>query len=106
MPIAVAGWPTLNLGKSYDGPTHSQPPFNQTTPAVGHYFRQQFQWALNATCNDSSFMCSGVQRDDRLLPQAVFITGWNEWIAGQQHLSISRACDTAGPLTGCRSAVR
>lgn len=85
MPIAVAGWPTLNLGKSYDGYSHTQPAWGTANTAVGHYFRQQFEWALNATCHDNSFHCDGVQAADssNALPQAVFITGWNEWFAGR-----------------------
>ena len=83
VPIAVAGWPTSNLGKSYDGYTHTEPAWGTANPAIGHYFRQQFEWALNATCHDDSFQCDNVPVEDDALPQAVFITGWNEWFAGR-----------------------
>ena len=96
MPIAVAGWPTLNLGKSYDGYTHTEPAYGTANPAVGHYFRQQFEWALNATCHDDSFHCEGVPADDSALPEAVFVTGWNEWIAGRFIVGPSDVIDFCG----------
>ena len=96
VPVAVAGWPTLNLGKSYDGYTHTQPAAGAANPAVGHYFRQQFEWALNASCHDDSYHCTGVPADVTQLPQAVFITGWNEWFAGRFIVGKGEAIDFLG----------
>ena len=59
--VSVAGHPTTNIGRSYDGPTQHEP--DQTTPAIGIYFSQQWERAL------------------QINPSFIFVTGWNEWIA-------------------------
>lgn len=82
MPITCGGWPTVNVGKSYDGYTHTQPSIDNWNPKIGHYFRQQYEHALNATCHDDDYICENVG-DDSVLPRTVFITGWNEWFAGR-----------------------
>ncbi|CAF1459253.1 unnamed protein product, partial [Didymodactylos carnosus] len=59
--VAIGGHPTSNLGRSYDGPTQTQPA--QSNANVGHYFQQQWDRAL------------------QIDPSFIFVTGWNEWIA-------------------------
>jgi len=59
--VAIAGHPTMNIGRSYDGPAHTEP--DQKNPLIGTYFSEQWERALEI---DPSF---------------VFVTGWNEWIA-------------------------
>jgi len=59
--VTIAGHPTMNIGRSFDG--HSQHEPDEKNPGVGIYFSQQWEQALNI---DPSF---------------VFVTGWNEWIA-------------------------
>ena len=67
VPVAVAEHPLSNIGRSFfDG---VEPPLDQygLTPftAEGRYFGQQWQRALEVD------------------PELVFVTGWNEWTAGQ-----------------------
>ena len=59
--VTVAGHPIDNIGRSFDGPTHHEP--DQINPAVGTYFSQQWEHALQTN------------------PPFIFVTGWNEWIA-------------------------
>ena len=78
--MSVGGWPTSNVGRSCQAGPKTQPPFDQARPAIGHYFRMQYSWALNRTCVDDSFLCSDVE-DEAQVPQVIFTTGWNEFIA-------------------------
>ena len=82
MPVMVGGWATANVGRSCEAGPTTEPPWNQSYPAVGHYLRQQFSWALNRTCSDDSFVCS-VPEVEPKVPSVLFVTGWNEWIAGR-----------------------
>ena len=59
--VAIGGHPTSNIGRSFDGPSHTQP--SQGNPNVGKYFSQQWDQAL------------------KIDPSFIFLTGWNEWIA-------------------------
>lgn len=59
--VSIAGHPTTNIGRSFDGPRQVEP--EQINPLNGTYFSQQWEQALTI---DPSF---------------VFVTGWNEWIA-------------------------
>ena len=59
--VSVAGHPTTNIGRSYDGPTQHEP--DQPSPTIGIYFSQQWERAL------------------QINPSFIFVTGWNEWIA-------------------------
>ncbi|HYW80921.1 MAG TPA: sulfatase-like hydrolase/transferase, partial [Thermoguttaceae bacterium] len=61
MPVAVAGHPVFNLGRSHNRGT--QPKESQLTTDRGVYFQQQWDRALQVD------------------PQFVFVTGWNEWVA-------------------------
>ena len=70
VPVAIAGHPTDDLGRSYRGPwkgPSGEPPLDaeQVTAdtARGPYFAQQWRRAIE------------------LDPQMVFVTGWNEWYA-------------------------
>ena len=80
MPVMVAGWPTSNVGRSTVAGPLTEPPFNETQPALGHYFRMQFSHALNRSCDDASFVCTEPE-PEYTPPQALFVTGFNEWIA-------------------------
>lgn len=59
--VTVAGHPVMNIGRSFDGPSQQEP--DEKTPAIGKYFSQQWEQAL------------------QINPPFVFVTGWNEWIA-------------------------
>ncbi|MGC8561138.1 MAG: hypothetical protein ACP5O1_10725 [Phycisphaerae bacterium] len=62
MPVAVGGWASSNIGRSYhDG---REPPPKDQRPWPGICFARQ--WAHVLSVN----------------PPFVFITGWNEWTAG------------------------
>ena len=82
MPVAVGGWATANVGRSCEAGPNTQPPLNETNPAIGHYFRMQYSWALNRTCDDTSFVCSPPEHEDQV-PRMLFVTGFNEFIAGR-----------------------
>lgn len=61
MPVAVGGWASSNIGRSYhDG--HEPSPRNQH-PSRGICFAHQWQHVL------------------KIKPRFIFITGWNEWTA-------------------------
>jgi hypothetical protein len=59
--VTVAGHPTMNIGRSFDGLTQKEP--TQINPLNGTYFSQQWGQAL------------------KIDPSFIFVTGWNEWIA-------------------------
>ena len=93
MPVMVGGWATANVGRSCVAGPNTQPPLNATNPKIGHYFRQQFSWALNRSCTDDSFVCSPPEVP-AAVPQVLFVTGWNEWIADRF------LCDGTGYFLG------
>ncbi len=67
-PVAVAGHPTTNIGRSNLGKVESDvDPKTYLAPDVdkGVYFAKQWKRALEID------------------PQMVFVTGWNEWYAGR-----------------------
>lgn len=65
IPVAVAGHPTLNIGKSYRGGRQATLRLGNLTVSTnqGLYFEEQWKRALQVD------------------PQLVFVAGWNEWIA-------------------------
>lgn len=65
IPVAVAGHPVRNIGKSYAKDKQPTPDAQQLTPYTkqGRYFGEQWKQALTVD------------------PQVVMVTGWNEWIA-------------------------
>ena len=82
MPVMVGGWATANVGRSCVAGPNTQPRWGEGDPAVGHYLREHFSWALNRTCADDSFDCSAPEQEEQV-PSVLFVTGWNEWIAGR-----------------------
>lgn len=65
MPASIAQHVHTNIGRSYQYLDGGQPPFGEGSPWEGPYFAEQ------------------VQRPLTLDPEFVFITGWNEWVAGR-----------------------
>ena len=63
LPVGVAQHATSNIGRSYHD--SRQPPPAEQRPEQGLYFAEQWRHAL--------------PRD----PEFIFITSWNEWIAGR-----------------------
>ena len=63
VPVGVAQHATSNIGRSFH--EGSQPPPAEQRPEQGLYFAEQWHHAL------------------LLKPEFIFITGWNEWIAGR-----------------------
>ena len=61
MPVAVGGWASSNIGRSYHG--GSEPPPARQQPWRGICFARHWQHAL------------------KINPSFVFITGWSEWVA-------------------------
>lgn len=59
--VTTAEHPIGNIGRSFSN--GRQPSPDKTAPAVGRYFGEQWQRALQVN------------------PEFVFVTGWNEWIA-------------------------
>ncbi|MEZ0485837.1 hypothetical protein [Fibrella aquatica] len=76
IPVAVAGHPTFNIGKSFRNgkPAALKTENVATTTSQGLYFDEQWKRALKVD------------------PQLVFVTGWNEWIA--QRFVTTRADET------------
>ncbi len=75
--VSIAQHPTTNYGRSNLG--NVQPPYDDDfrtgTEHLGLYFEQQWQRALEVD------------------PEFIYVTGWNEWIAG--HYIVQPGTDTA-----------
>ena len=67
-PVTCGGWATMNIGRSYTN--RAQPAYDNQhlsaarTEAKGLFFAEQMNYGL------------------KLDPDFLFITGWNEWVAG------------------------
>ncbi len=75
VPVTCGGWSSSNLGHSFTN--HTQPAYNQLhlpvsgSQGLGLFYNEQMVYGL------------------KLDPEFLFLTGWNEWIAGSWLTSVN-----------------